>query len=82
MNWLTSLLSENGNVSTMRVLTILVVGTIMVNWTIITAKTGVLQNLTPDQMGLVLGALGIKAVQRKFEEPAAEPPKPEPPKIP
>ena len=85
MKWLSTLLSENGgSPSTMRALALLVVGTIMVNWTIITAKTGALQNLTPDQVGLVLGVLGIKAIQRKFEsgDAPASTPTTEPPKTP
>lgn len=74
MNWLSQLLSEtDGNPSTMRFATMIIVLAVMANWTYLTIHTGQMQNLTPEQLGLLLGTLGIKAFQRKAEQPPDAP---------
>lgn len=69
MNFLLQAFSEtNGNASSMRVLTGLVVAVIMVGWLSVTWKTAQMAPLPLEGAGgIVLGALGIKAFQRGKE---------------
>ena len=69
----------DGNPSTMRVATLFIVGVVMGVWAWTSIKAGAPQPLSTEQVGAVLGALGIKAWQRGKEEvlpaPGTEPPK-------
>ena len=66
---LTSLIAEgDGNPSTMRVATLFIVGVVMGVWAYTSIKAGAPQPLSTEQVGAVLGALGIKAWQRGKEE--------------
>ena len=82
MKFLINMLSEDGtaeNVSTMRVATLLIVMLILVPRVITTVKTGATPALTTEEVGMVVGALGIKAWQRGKEgepSPKSEAPKP------
>lgn len=77
MNMLLAMLSEDGSgqsVSTMRVCALLVVGCVMGAWAVVSIKAGALQAISPEQLGLVLGVLGLKAWQRgKENEPTPAP---------
>lgn len=70
--------SGDGSISLMRVCVLMVVAAFLFNWCYLTVKTGQTQPLDWDQVVLVLGALGAKALQRPFETKA--PGVPEPPK--
>ena len=68
MNFLFRALAESdGNPSSMRLATFVVVGSIMAGWLYVTIHTGELQPLTTEHVGLVLGTLGVKAWQRGKE---------------
>jgi hypothetical protein len=71
--FLTALIAEgDGNPSTMRVATLLIVAVVMGVWAYTSIKAGAPQPLSTEQVGAVLGALGIKAWQRAKEEPPKE----------
>lgn len=73
MNFLTRTLSESdGNPSTMRLATLLIVAASMAAWTFTSIKSGVLQPLSSEQVALVLGALAAKGWQRKNESDPAK----------
>jgi hypothetical protein len=63
--------SAGGTPSSMRVLTGFVVLCIMGSHLYLTIKTGVKQNLTLDEVAIVVSALGVKAWQRGRETTAA-----------
>ena len=67
--------SGDGSISLMRVCTLLVVVAVLFNWVWLTVKTGVKQPLNWDEVTMVIGALGAKALQRPFES------KPTPPAV-
>ena len=68
MNFLVRALAESdGNPSSMRLATFLIVGSLMAGWLYVTVHTGILQPLSAEQVGLVLGTLGVKAWQRGKE---------------
>jgi hypothetical protein len=72
MNFLQSILSEEGTAnsgSTMRVCALLVVVVMVGTWATVSIQQKVLQPISVEQMGLVLGAMGIKAWQRGKENP-------------
>lgn len=76
MNPILSLLSEDGtgeSMSTMRVCSLVIVLGVVGGWLEVSIAQQALQTLSPEHVGLVLGALGIKAWQRGRENP--EPPK-------
>lgn len=76
MRFLTQMLSGmSGEPSTMRVLTTIVVVAIMGAWLVVSIQKNELQPLSYEQVGVVLGALGLKAWQRGKEGDPAEPPK-------
>lgn len=68
----------DGSTSSMRVLTALCVGVVMFVWADISIVKGELQPLSYEQVGIVLGSLGIKAYQRGKEGTPTDPPKPNP----
>lgn len=77
MNFLTQAVSESdGNPSTMRIATLLVVGCVMGVWVTLSIKAGTIQPLSPEQVAAVLGALGLKAWQRGREGDATAAPAP------
>jgi hypothetical protein len=68
MKFLTDMLSEgDGSPSTMRVLNVVIVVAVIGCWSAVSLHSWQLQPLSVEQMGLVLGALGIKAWQRGKE---------------
>ena len=70
MNPLLSMLSEDGSgqsVSTMRVATLLVVVLVLAPRAIVAWQTGAAPELTTQEVGMVLGTLGVKAAQRSVE---------------
>lgn len=70
MKLLLSMLSEDGggqSVSTMRVAALLVVCGILAPRIALAIQTGTLPELSSQEVTLILGALGIKALQRKVE---------------
>lgn len=68
MNKLIDMVSAaDGSISLMRVCVFMVVAAFLFNWCYLTVKTGQAQPLDWDQVVLVLGALGAKALQRPFE---------------
>lgn len=68
MNILSALMSDNsGNPSSMRVAALGVVGAILGPWAYVTCHTGVVQPLSTEHVGLVLGALAAKAYQKVTE---------------
>ncbi len=72
MNFLMQALAESdGNPSSMRLATAVIVGAVMAGWLYVTIHTGTLQPMTTEQVGLVLGTLGVKAWQRGKEEGSA-----------
>lgn len=71
------MLSEDGSaasVSTMRVAVLLVVLLVLAPRIVTAIKTGQMPTLSAEEMGLVLGALGIKAYQRGKESTPADAP--------
>jgi len=66
----TTLFKEpNGNLSTMRVLTAFVVISVVGTWCALSVMRGEFIELPATQIGLVLGALGLKGWQRGREGP-------------
>lgn len=73
--WLAQLLSgTDGSPSTMRVGVLMVLFAILFNWVYLTVRTGEAQQLDWQQVAVILGSLGFKAVQTKFEQPPPAPP--------
>lgn len=67
-NLLLSMISEdNGNVSSMRIITMLVIGVSLFNWTWATIATGALASMSWSQIAMILGALTAKGAQKKLE---------------
>lgn len=66
------LLGPSGKASTMRGATLFVVMAIVGTWALVSVQKQQLQQLDPELVYMVLGALGIKAYQRRGEgrEPA------------
>lgn len=58
---------SSGEPSTMRVAMLLVVIAMLVNWVYLTIHTGVMQKMDWEQVSLILGMFGAKAVQTKYE---------------
>ena len=73
MNKIIEMLSGENGISTVRVASMLILLFVMINWTYLTWKTGVKQPLSWEEIGIVLGALGIKVAQRPFEKPLETP---------
>lgn len=68
MNFIARTLAESdGNPSTMRMATMLIVCAILAGWLYVTIKTAALQPLSPEHVAMVLGTLGIKGWQRGKE---------------
>jgi hypothetical protein len=68
MNFITQALSGmSGEPSTMRLCTVIIVICVMGSWTYTSIANQFLVPLSPEHLGLVLGALGIKAWQRGKE---------------
>ena len=75
MNFLFRALAESdGNPSSMRLATFVIVGSVMAGWLYVTIHIGALQPLSTEQVGLVLGTLGVKAWQRGKETTAVAQP--------
>jgi len=73
MNFLARILSEdNGNPSSMRMITALICLIVMLTWSYTCIKQGQLLPLDIEQIGLVLGALGLKTFQKGKEKPKTE----------
>lgn len=73
--WLAQLLSgTDGSPSTMRVGVLMVLFAILFNWVFLTVSSGTAQQLDWQQVAMILGALGFKAVQTKFEQQPPPPP--------
>lgn len=64
-----------GNVSSMRVIALLVALAILVPYTVISIKTGQMQTFTPDQLSALGIGLGAKIWQNGQENKPTEPPK-------
>jgi len=62
-----SLSEDNGNLSSMRILTALVVVVVLGNWTYINVTTGVLHGFDWQDLGVILGPLGAKTWQKGKE---------------
>jgi ABC-type phosphate transport system permease subunit len=75
MNLLKQLISDGEMPSTMRVLVLLIVGSIMIVWTVLSIKRGEFVPFPVEQTSLVIAALGAKAWQARSENPA----QPQPP---
>ena len=58
---------DNGNLSTMRVLTFLIVGVILFNWTFFNIANNTLASFSWQDMAVVLGPLFAKAFQKGKE---------------
>lgn len=58
---------DNGNLSTMRVLTFLIVGVVLFNWTWHNIANNVLSSFAWQDMAVVLGPLFAKAFQKGKE---------------
>ena len=72
MNWIKTLVADNnGDPSTMRVATLLVILAVLGNWVFLTMHTGQQQPLDWQQVGLVLGSLTAKTVQTGIEKSGA-----------
>lgn len=70
MNTLLSFLAgPSGKTSSMRVMSFGVVFLVMTTWAWVSIRKEALQPMDPEHMALVLGAMGIKAVQMKMEGP-------------
>jgi hypothetical protein len=68
MKFFADMLSEgDGSPSTMRVLNLFIVVLVLGCWAAVTIHKWELQPLSIEQMGLILGCLGIKAWQRGRE---------------
>jgi hypothetical protein len=84
MNFFTSMLSEDGNansVSTIRVATLLVLLFVLVPRAVIGIRTGIIPELTTQELGLISVALAAKVIQRGKETdgtPTATAPVPAP----
>ncbi len=74
MNWIKTLVADNnGDPSTMRVATLLVIIAVLGNWVFLTVHTGQQQPLVWQQVGLVLGSLTAKTVQAGIETKTTTP---------
>ena len=60
---------SNGQFSSMRVMSFMIVFMVMVGWCGVSWKQGELAVMTPDLLGLVGLALGGKTVQKFIEKP-------------
>jgi hypothetical protein len=68
MKFFSDMLSEgDGSPSTMRVLNLLIVAVVLGCWSAVSIHKWELQPLSVEEMGLILGALGMKAWQRGRE---------------
>jgi hypothetical protein len=68
MKFLADMVSEgDGSPSTMRVLNVVIVLAVIGCWSAVTIHRWELQPLSAEQMGLILGAMGIRAWQRGRE---------------
>lgn len=63
---------DNGNPSSMRIVTILVVGVVLFNWTWFNIQSGTLTGFGYEELIALLGPLGLKAYQKGSEAPANE----------
>lgn len=70
---LSFLAGPSGKGSSMRVLTCVVVCAIVGTWAWVSVRKETLQPMDPEHTALVLGALGIKAYQRKSETTKQKP---------
>lgn len=69
MNPIKEMLVENdGSVSLMRVVVLMIVLAVLVNWVFLTVHTGQRQDFGMDQIVMVLGALGLKVCQKPLEK--------------
>lgn len=67
-NWILELVQgTDGSPSTMRVGVLLVLLAVLFNWCYLTVKSGSQQPLDWQQVSIILGSLGFKALQRQFE---------------
>jgi len=61
------LAGPSGKTSSMRVMAVGVVFLTMTTWAWVSVRKEALQPMDPEQMALVLGAMGIKAAQSQIE---------------
>jgi hypothetical protein len=59
---------QNGQISTMRVMTVLVIVTVLFNWTYHNMTQGVYIALNIPEVIAMIGTLGAKAIQRGQEK--------------
>jgi hypothetical protein len=68
-DWIKKILSDNcGNLSSMRVINMLIAIVILFNWTYINMKTGVLTPFDTNTVILILGGIAGKTFQKSIEE--------------
>lgn len=68
MRILKELFSDSlGDVSSMRVIVYIVVIVVLFNWTYVNITTGQINDLGLNETGSILGALGMKAIQKYIE---------------
>jgi len=58
---------DNGNPSSMRIITLLIVSVVLFNWTFYNIQNNVLTVLDYNQLLAILGPLGFKALQKNSE---------------
>ena len=74
MQFLNSMLSDGqGNTSTMRVVTLLVVLAVLIPYVVNSVRTGIAPVFTPDQLEILGIVLGAKLVQNGQENAAPRP---------
>lgn len=73
MKFLEMFQGMDGSTSSIRVLTALCVGVVMLVWADISITKGEMQPFSYEQVAIVLGSLGIKAYQRGKEGKPPEP---------
>jgi len=64
---------SDGQMSSMRVMSFMIVFMVMVAWCLVSWKQGQLVDLSPEQLGLIAMALGGKAIQKQIEKPGSKP---------
>lgn len=58
---------DNGNLSTMRVLTAFIIVVVLLNWTYANIKTGNMAGFSWEEISLIIGPLFAKAYQKEKE---------------
>lgn len=58
---------DSGNTSYMRIVSFLVVGVVLFNWTYFNIENGEFVSLNWQDVGMILGSMGAKAYQKGIE---------------